>query len=147
MKILFVCTGNTCRSPMAAALMNKIATENDIDIVADSAGVFTDGSPVSKNAIRAMREYEIDISSYVSKQVTEDMIENADLVFTMTEGQRVMITAEKNDKIFTLGEYSGSNEDIPDPFGGSQEEYNETADVLYEYVMDAFEKLVEDYNL
>ena len=57
MKLLFVCTGNTCRSPMAAALMNKIAVDNDMDIVAESAGIFAKADEqASSNAIKAMND-------------------------------------------------------------------------------------------
>jgi len=62
MNILFVCTGNTCRSPMAAALFNKIAMEKDLDVRIESAGLFAnDGEAASANSIAAMKDYGIDL--------------------------------------------------------------------------------------
>ena len=61
MNILFVCTGNTCRSAMAAAIMDKIAVENDLDVFIESAGIFAeDGQGASENAIKALMKYGID---------------------------------------------------------------------------------------
>ena len=64
MNILFVCTGNTCRSAMAAAIMDKIAVENDLDVFIESAGIFAeDGQGASENAIKALMKYGIDLSA------------------------------------------------------------------------------------
>ena len=69
MNVLFVCTGNTCRSPMAAALFNKIAVEKDLDVRIESAGLFAnDGEPASENAVAAMKDYGVDLSEHVSEQ-------------------------------------------------------------------------------
>jgi protein arginine phosphatase len=58
MNILFVCTGNTCRSAMAAAIMDKIVVENDLDVFIESAGIFAeDGQGASENAIKALMKY------------------------------------------------------------------------------------------
>ena len=60
MNILFVCTGNTCRSAMAAAIMDKIAVENDLDVFIESAGIFAeDGQGASENAIKALMKLSL----------------------------------------------------------------------------------------
>ena len=67
-KVLFVCTGNTCRSPMAEGIFNKLATEYGIDAVAESAGLNTKNDlPVSENAVKACAEIGIDIRGHKSK--------------------------------------------------------------------------------
>ena len=75
MNILFGCTGNTCRSPMAAGLMNKIAIEEDLDVRIESAGLFAaEGSPASDEAIEAMKKYDVDLSDHRAKQITPELI-------------------------------------------------------------------------
>lgn len=144
MNILFICTGNTCRSPMAAAIMNKIAEENDMDVKASSAGIFAEvGMGASENAVKAMRLYGISLKGHKSTQLTEKMIEEADLVFTMTEGQRLMIEGYAPEKIFSVYEFLSSEGDIADPYGGDLDEYNETAQEIYDALVDIAESLVE----
>lgn len=144
MKILFVCTGNTCRSPMAAALMNKIAENNDLDISADSAGIYADaGEPASDEAIAVMSDYGIDLSSHSSRNITDNMIAESDLILTMTEGHKMMTSALAPDKIFTICEFAGYDGDIIDPFGGDVEEYEETAEAIYDCLTEIAEKIAD----
>lgn len=144
MKILFVCTGNTCRSPMAAAMMNKICTDNDIDVFASSAGIFAEnGSKASKNAIEAMKEYNIDLSHHKSTSLTEALISEYDLILTMTEGHKTMISALATDKIYTICEYAGYEGDISDPYGGNITQYKECARDIYDCLTDIAEKIYD----
>lgn len=147
MNILFVCTGNTCRSPMAAAILSKIAQDNDMDLMIDSAGIMAeDGVPASDNAISAMIEMRIDISNHRAHQITHDDIIQADLIITMTEGQKMIINQLAPDKTFTLTEFAGSFGDISDPYGGDLEEYRETAQEIYDLMVDAAEKIADMMN-
>ncbi len=143
MKILFVCTGNTCRSPIAAAIMNKIARENDMEIECDSAGIFAEEGTASENAVKAMRYYEIDLKEHKTKSLTEKMINDADIILTMTEGHKLMIEAYAPEKIFSLYEFIGSEGDISDPYGGDLDEYMETAQEIYDVLVDVAEILVQ----
>lgn len=135
MNILFVCTGNTCRSPMAAALSEIMLNKKGIKCQTDSAGmsVFYP-SGASGHAINAMREYGINISGHKSKQVSLSEIEWADLILTMTETHKSYLTlqyVDSQEKIFTLSEYAGEeNCDVSDPFGGSLQEYKSCAKQL-----------------
>lgn len=144
MKILFVCTGNTCRSPIAAALMNKIAAENDLQVSANSAGIFAEaGSPASKHAIEAMKQYNIDLTKHQAVQLSEKLIEESDLVLTMTEGHKTMISTHAPKKTFTICEYAGYNGEIHDPYGGTLSQYNEAAENIYDCLTDIAEKIYD----
>lgn len=142
MKILFVCTGNTCRSAMAAAMMNDIAVKNDLDILIDSAGVFAEiGGRATDEAVRAMAKREIDLTSHRTKPLTDELIDMADLILVMTAAHKQLIDGIARGKAKTLLEYAGYDGDIPDPFGGDDEEYEETANKIYDALVDIAEKL------
>ena len=84
-KVLMVCTGNTCRSPMAAALFKKAAAERQIEVEVDSAGLQVFGSESAiPQAQTVMREYGIDLSEHRSQQIDINALEEYDLVLTMT---------------------------------------------------------------
>ena len=119
-KVLFVCTGNTCRSPMAEAIFNHI-TEND-DFSASSCGVFADGiSPISENAKLSLKEIGID-SWHTSKKISSEILREADLIIGMTENHAKSIVSafpEFSDKVFVMPF------DISDPYGCSLEVYRD----------------------
>lgn len=124
--------------------MNKIALDNDMDLNVSSAGIMAiEGATVSANAVLAMKEKGIDISEHKAYQLREKDVEEADLILTMTDGQKMMISQLAPDKIFTLGEFSGNDYDIADPYGGDLTEYRETADEIYDMMVDAAEKLAD----
>ena len=128
-EILFVCTGNTCRSPMAAALAAAMFEREGIKLAVGSCGIAAGGgSSASKNAVLAMEHEKIDLSGHLSRAAAVDLLENAALVLTMT---RVHLSHVKvacpAAKAFTLGEFAGSLMDIADPFGGNLEEYRTCA--------------------
>ena len=142
MKILFVCTGNTCRRAMAAAMMDDIAVKNDLDVVIDSAGIFASiGECAAENAILAMKKRDIDLSLHRTKPLTDELIDMADVILTMTSAHKMLIEGMAKDKVFTLMEYAGGEGDIPDPYGGDLEEYEETAEKIYDALVDIAEKL------
>ena len=141
-RILFVCTGNTCRSAMAAAMMADIAVKNDLDILVDSAGVFAlIGECAADNAILAMEKYDIDLSLHRTKPLTEELIDMADVILVMTEAHKILVESMAGDKVHTLLEYAGSEGDISDPYGGDMEEYEETAEEIYDALVDIAENL------
>jgi protein-tyrosine phosphatase len=127
---------------MAAAIMDKIAVENDLDVFIESAGIFAEeGNNASENAIEALKKYNIDLSAHKTQPLTEDLLKQCDLILTMTEGHKQLLEQLVPGKVFTLLEYAGSEGDISDPYGGDLEEYEETAEEIYDALVDVAEKL------
>lgn len=128
MHILFICTGNTCRSPMAEGFFrNLVEQSNRKDITVSSAGTFAgDGESPSIHSIAAMKDIGIDISNYKSSLLTLELINKADLIVAMTMSHKHAVgqlSAAAVKKCSVLGEYNNSGEDLADPFGGSQGVY------------------------
>lgn len=128
-KIIFVCTGNTCRSPMAEGIFNALAEERKWQARARSAGLFVAEPVVSANSAAVMREQGIDISGHIPMQITDEIIREADLLLTMTDSHKRQLLrgGVSPDKVGTLAEFAGEAGDVPDPYGGSIEVYRSTA--------------------
>ena len=133
MHLLLVCTGNTCRSPMAEGLMNALACRSDRPVLVSSAGICAGGAPASPQAVEAMGEKEIDISHHRSRQITGEMIEAADAVLTMTRSHaRLLCSAypQYAGKVMTLAQWAKTDEEVADPYGGTLEDYRRCRDQL-----------------
>lgn len=124
--IIFICTGNTCRSPMAEGLFRAHGGEEQTGLTAASAGLFTqDGMPASENAITAAKELGADISAHRSRMLTPEMAKNARYLVCMTGAhydRLCELLPDCADKVFTL-----LPTDISDPFGGDLETYRRAA--------------------
>jgi L-threonylcarbamoyladenylate synthase len=138
--VLFVCTGNTCRSPMAEALFRKLLCDRlqcrDEDLLERgymvlSAGLATTpGMPASPDAVDLMGRAGLDLTGHQSQPATADLLGIADHVITMTQSHRDSIVSrypELDDRVRTL---SSDGDDVSDPFGGDRRDYERCRDEI-----------------
>lgn len=141
-RLLFVCTGNTCRSPMAALIGNDMASRLGGNVECRSAGVMAgEGMPASGGAVRAAAARGLDLSDHESAPLTADELDWADLVLGMTHGHVDAIRSQAPDVPtvpvtgFLPIDDLLAGASIGDPYGGSDEEY--------EIVWQALERAIE----
>lgn len=144
MKYLFVCTGNTCRSPMAEGIFNKIAAERGAEDFAESAGIFAEGGvAASQNSIDAMREIGIDISEHRAKRITGEMLGEYGKILTMTAVHAELLRGmfpQFAEIVSTLGAAAEEDGGIPDPFGGDLNDYRICRDEIKRLIEKLWEK-------
>ena len=145
-KVLVVCTGNTCRSPMAEGWLNhKLAGKG---WVAESAGVAAwGGDPASPEAVEVMREIGIDISAHRNRPLTRALVNEAAIILAMTDGHRREIERrfpEAAAKIRLVKSFGAAPaEDVADPFGASADVYRHVRDELVQALGDFLLYLAE----
>ena len=145
-QVLFVCTGNTCRSVMAEGILRKISDE----FIVRSAG--TAANPeytIFGGLAEILGEEAIDFSDHVSTPVTEKLLNDSFVVLVMEEHHRELINRcfpSYSDRVFLLAEYSGSGGGISDPIGLPKEEYRKTFDKIASLIKNAVPRLNQKKN-
>lgn len=144
MNILFVCTGNTCRSPMAEVILKTKRPHYHVL----SAGIHAqDGAPMNEMAKQTVAKHQLK-EAHASQVMTSELMTWADYVFTMTSAHKLVLEMafpRHTDSIFTLKEFTkedvDTTVDIPDPYGGTLEMYEQTFQALEEYIDRAIHKM------
>jgi len=139
MKILMVCLGNICRSPMAEGVFRHKALNQGIDMVVDSCGTanYHVGEHPHHLSVKICRNHGIDISSLVGRQFSHRDFNRFDLILTMDQSNYKNVMALANnqqeaDKVKMVLNYSfpGSNKDVPDPWYGAEPGYEDVFELL-----------------
>ncbi|MEH7125539.1 low molecular weight protein arginine phosphatase [Bacillus sp. JJ1773] len=142
-RILFVCTGNTCRSPMAEAILRNMGISG---VEVKSAGVYAqDGSDASEHTRTVLAEEGIGMD-HQAAMINESLVNWTSCILTMTESHKAAVTRmfpNASGKTFTLKEFAGNDGDLDiiDPFGGPVEMYRKTFDEMKIALSEIIKKL------
>lgn len=136
--IAFVCSGNTCRSPMAEGIFNKLAEEKGLSVRAESFGMATvDGLPVSENSVKVCSEIRIDLTEKRSNDVNNTDLKKYDKFYCMSQSHADILKIYLGvdvEKLAVMG--------VSDPYGGNEEIYRICRDEIYNSV----KEIIKEYE-
>lgn len=150
MKIMFICTGNICRSAMAEGIMKKIVEDKNIDAKIYSCGIYAEtGDYATYNAIEAASQYDVDISSHRATNIRKSKIEEMDLILCATQSHKqsvIHLYPNLKEKVYTMKEYAkldknGQDLDIKDPWGYDINVYNNCAIEIEKCLQETIKRL------
>lgn len=145
MKVLFVCLGNICRSPLAEAIARNLAAKKKIDIEFDSAGTgnWHEGEPPCANSIKIAKQKRIDISHFRARQVTKNDFKKFDLIIGLDSSNMTNLEKMGCKNVRLLGSFGKNNEDVPDPyFFSGFEGFEKVFDMIDVCVNNMFEEIL-----
>jgi protein-tyrosine-phosphatase len=152
-RVLFVCTGNTCRSALAEAIATRLAAERGLhDVVVSSAGTSAwDGAPASDGALLVGIERKLDVNPHRARQLSREIVAESDLVLAMGPHHAERLEAlggeGKTHLLTDYAERSTEGRAIVDPFGGGLDNYRSTMDELERMIALMLDRLVTERSL
>jgi protein-tyrosine-phosphatase len=150
MRILFVCTGNTCRSALAESIGRKVIVERGLaDVDVQSAGTSAwDGAPASDGALLVGMERGLDLSQHRAQTLTRELVRDADLILAMgphhLERIEALGGAGKSYLVTDFASRGASARPVNDPIGGELDVYRTTADELEQEVRRVFDRITAE---
>lgn len=147
-RILFVCTGNTCRSPLAEAIARRELADGDFEVGSAGTGA-EDGTFASSGSLEVAREHGLDLEAFHSRRLEEEIVDQADAILVMEPVHRsgvLGISPVADTRTYLLGDLggrTGREAAVPDPFGGPIDSYRRTFDRIQTFITDALPRLRE----
>lgn len=154
MKIMFICTGNICRSAMAEGMMKKLAKDNNLDLDICSCGIYAeDGDYATYNAVEAAKYYDVNIEGHRATNIRRSKIKEMDIILCATESHKQSVLymyPELKEKVFTMKEYAeldknGQDMNIKDPWGYDMNVYQNCTEEIEKCLIKIIEKIQTNF--